>query len=83
MNWFATASSTPRMSWIHDTVKPFYSDDCSDFITQDDGAQPAVCTPAFYVHALGPCRILPARFFVRGACYLLQQITGYEHYYTK
>ena len=60
-----------------------YSDNKSDFIIQDDGGQRELCTHVLYVHALGPCRILPARFFVRGACYLLQQITGYEHYYTK
>ena len=68
------------MSWFYDRLKMRVSDDWSDFIIQDDGGQPEVCTHVLYVHALGPCRILPARFFVRCACYLLQQITGYEHY---
>ena len=85
--WFhhellGTTSSMFRMSWFYDIVKMCHSDDWSDFIIQDDGGQPEVCTYVLYVHALGPCRILSARFFVRGACYLLQQTTGYEHYHT-
>ena len=71
MNWFATTSSTVRMCWFYDTVKMFHSGDWSDLITQDGGDQPEVCTPAFYEHAFGLCRILAACFFVRWACYSL------------